>query len=724
MNEQSGHLTLPVTALSDHPAPLRLSRRAPVDRFRRALSTLRRRWFVFVGVFVFMLAAVLGYTLRQTPEYTATASLLVNSRVLNVVPRDNNDVVPQASDEDRAVSAEVQVLQSNEVVQRVISALQSGAYPRLSEELTGTAEPSPAAALGALKQRTRIERPGSTNVLAVSFTSPDPELSAAVANAYVSQYLDFKADMRLTAARTADTSLRDELADMRGRVEQAEAAVAQYRRANNLLSADGITLTEQEQSLYRQQEAAAQTTLAEERARLTTARSQLARGSLGDDVGEALGSPVIGQLRGQRAEAGGKLAELQTRYKSGHPAVARAQRELDEIDGAIDAEIARVISNLEARVQVAQQKAGVASGIAGQSRAELAANAAASVRLNELERRAEALRTNYAGLLQRQTAVASEAVVADVDARPLSVAMVPQQPSFPNKKLNLAIGFMLALLAAGAAVALLQVFDQTLVSSRDVEDKLGLPHIVNIPAVKSIATRAASKAAPIDFVLDEQLSLLAESVRSLLLEIEKDGGAAQPRIVGLTSARPKEGKSTLAVCLARVAAASGRKTLLIDGDIRRPSIAGLFGLSPKVGLTEVLGGQATLEEALLRDERSGAFILPTVMRPFEQAQFNAHEPLRALISQLQDFDLVIFDTAPALAAVESRLLMDYVDHALVVVRWNSTRVPAVRATLKRLVSIGVRPTGVVMTRVDMKAIAAYALDDVDHDYRSYAQYGA
>lgn len=722
MNEQSGHLTPLLAALPDRHVPPRRSRPAPVDGFRRMLATLRRRWLAFAAVFVFVLAGVLVYTLRQTPEYTATASLLVNSRVLNVVPR-QNDVVPQASDEDRAVSAEVQVLQSNEVAQRVIAALQAGPRPRLAQELTEAEAPSPAAVLGALKQRTRIERPGATNVLAVSFISPDPALAAEVANAYVAQYLGFKTDMRLTAARSADSSLRDELQQMRGRVEEAEAAVAQYRQANNLLSADGITLTEQEQSLYKQQEAAAQTSLAEERARLTTARSQLARGSLGDDVGEALNSPVIAQMRGQRAEASAKLAQLETRYKPAHPEVARARRELADIDKGIETEIARVISNLEARVQVAQQKSGVASGIASQSRAELAANSAASVRLNELERRAEALRTNYAGLLQRQTAVASEAVVADIDARPLSAAMVPQQPSFPNKKLNLAIGALLALLIAGAVVALLQIFDQTLVSSRDVEEKLGLPHIVNIPAVRSIVPRHASKTVAVDFVLDEQLSLLAESVRGLLLDIEKDG-SSRTRVVGLTSARPEEGKSTLAVCLARVAAASGRKTLLIDGDIRRPSIAGLFGLSPRIGLTEVLSGRATLKEALLQDERTGAFILPSVPHRFDQAEVSSHEALDTLLSQLHAFDLVIIDSAPALAAVESRLLMEHVDHALMVVRWHSTRVPTVRAALKRLHSIGVRPAGVVMTRVDMKAIAAYALDDVDHDYRSYAHYGA
>jgi polysaccharide biosynthesis transport protein len=697
--------------------------RPPADRMRAFIAALRRRWLALAAMFIFVLAGAVWYTLRQPVSYIATASLLVNSRVLNLAERQDS-VVPQASDEDRAIASEVQVLGSTEVARRVIDALGATRSPSLRERLAGNTNADAPAILAAVRQKTRIDRPGATNVLAVSFTATDPELAAKTANAYVDQYLAFKSDMRLNAARAADGSLRNELTKLRGQVEQAEASVAAYRRANNLLSADGVTLTEQEQSLYRQQDAAAQTALAEERARFNTARSQLARGSQGDDVGEALNSSVVGQLRGQRAIASAKLAELQARYKPGHPDVVKAQQEVRDIDQAISSEISRVVSNLEARVSVAQQKAAASGGIAARSRGELSANAAASVQLNELERRAEALRTNYAGLLKRQTAVASETVVADIDARRLSNALTPQNPSAPNYKLNLAIGTVLALIAALATVALLQLFDQTIVSSRDVETKLGLRHIVNIPAINSLGKKQNNGETPLDLVLDEQLSMLTESLRNLLLDLQSEGELVRTRIVGLTSARPGEGKSTLAACLARVAAASGRRTLLIDGDVRRPSIARLFGMSPSVGLTEVLSGQVTPDEALIRDSRSNASILPTLVRDFEPAQFST-ETLRKLFSDLsRRFDLIIIDTAPALAAAEARQLLEFADDTLLVVRWNHTKVPVVRSVLKRLFAVGIRPIGVVTTRVDMRAIAAYAFDDVDHAYRSYARYGA
>jgi polysaccharide biosynthesis transport protein len=700
----------------------------PADTLRRLLAIARRRWIVFACVFLSILGAVVIYTARQAERYTTTATVVVNSRLLNISEKANS-VIPDASDEDRAVNAEYQILQSPEVARRVVASLERskpGFAARLTNGRGASNSPSTRRAAQELVQsRMRIDRPGATNILAVSFTHSDPVIAANIANAFVEQYLAFKSDARLSVARGADEALRSELDTLRSQVEAAEQNVATYRQKNDLLSADGVTLTEQEQSLYKQQESNAQTALAEERARLITARSQLARGSAGDDVGEALSSPVVNQLRNQRALVSSKLSELQVRYKSTHPDVVRVQAEVDNIDQAIRSEISRVVSNLEARVSVAQQKSGSASGIVKSSRGKLAANTAASVRLNELERQAEALRTNYAGMLQRQAAVASQAVVSDIDARILSRATVPRQPSYPNHKLNLAIGSLLALLGGALAVALLQLFDRRIVSSRCAEEQLGLPHLVNMPEIASIASRADRKMAPIDYVLEHPLSMAAESMRSLLLAIERNGSPGRTQFVGITSAHANEGKSTLAASLARVAAVAGRRTLLVDADVRRPGVANIFGVSTRVGLIEVLEGTAKPSEAFVRDERSGVWLLPVLAHPFDHAKISSGEPIDLLTRRLDGaFDLVIFDTAPSLAAAETRMILNHVGQTILAVRWRKTGVPVVKTALRQLAMTGVHPTGVVLTRVDMKAISAYAVDDVDHDYRSYANYGA
>lgn len=708
--------------------PVREDAKAP-DRggeARRVIAILRRRWMAFAAVFLFAVFMAGIYTLRQTPLYAATANLIVNSRLVNVAPKEQ-EVVPNLPTDESAVDTEIQILRSPAVTNRVVSDLGLDRRPEFAREVRDLPREDAVAAIGGMvRGGLLVERPGGTNVVAITYTSADPILSARVANSVARQYLAVKAEARVQAAEAAGAGLGKELEVLRGKLEAAERDVAAYRAANNLLSSDGITLTEQEIALYKQQDTQARVALAEEQARLNTARNQLARGSQGDDVGEALNSPVVEQLRGKRAEASAALAQLQARYKAAHPDVVKAQRQLNDIDDAIQAEIGRVVSNLEARVSVARQRAGTVSGISSGARGQLAANNAASVRLNELMRKAEAYRSNYAAMLERQNAVSTQALVADDDARLFSPALVPQEPSFPNKKLNLLLAALVGLVAGGLTVWLLHFFDRTMATSRDVEERLGIPHMGNIAELKSIAAREDRDMSPIDYVVEHPTSLLAEAVRGLRLQIEKwepeeEGG----QVIGLTSASPGEGKSTLAVMLARVSALAGRRTLLIDGDLRRPSIARLVNLEPKLDLEDVLGGRAWFDEACLVDEKSGAVILPSISKPFTPAEIVGREVMEVLLLEARRrYDLIIIDAAPALAAVDARALLQHVDALLMVVRWNVTPLPMIRAALKKLRPLGIEPAGVVLSRVNMKAIAAYGVGDVDYHYLEYANYGA
>lgn len=726
MNDAPSPLQRPATVPQEPPQPslYAMAEPGPTDQVRRAFSALRRRWLPALAVFLFVLAGAVYYNLRQPLAYTATANLVVNARVLDIVSPETG-VVPKAPPGDAAVNTEVQILQSHEVAQRVADALAAGPVPGFAERITGQPAPrSREIVANVLQGKLAIRRPGETNVLGVSFTATDPVLAAMVANMFARQYIVVKTSTRLSAARSADTDLGRQLENMRGQVERAEAAVAQYKASNNLLSAEGSTLTEQEVSLYKQQQAAASTTLAEDRARLSTARQQMRAGSKGDDVGEALGSPVIGALRQQRAQISNRVAELRARYQPGYPALEKARDQLADTDQAIQAEIGRVVSNLEARVSVSAQRAATADAILGGARGQLTSNNAASVRLAELQRRADAVRSTYAAMLARRNAVTSEAMVGTGDARLFSPATVPQNPSSPNRKLNLAIGAMLAALLAGLTVWLLQAFDRGIVTSHDAEKLLGLPHLANVPLVRSIATRSERGIAPADFVLERPLSMIAEATRNILLSLEQTREPGIANVIGVTSSRPEEGKTTLAIGLARMSASGGRRTLLIDGDVRRGSVCPTLNLTPTAGLIEVMEGTATVEEAIIHDERSGCWILPSLVQAYTPSQFGATERLSELIGQLgETFDTVIVDTPPVLAAAESRMILLHVDAVVFAVRWKSTLLPVIRAALKRLRDVGIVPIGTVLTMADMRAIARYGSDDVDHTYKAYQNYG-
>ena len=697
--------------------------RQRIDGLRKVIAVFRRRWLVFTAIFLFVVGATAFFTWRQTPLFTATANLVVNSRLLNVSSKDQ-DIIPTLPTQDGAVDTEIQILRSREVLERTVRSLDLVNKGEFVAALAAVPQANRIGAAAAImKDNLAVVRPGVTNVVTISYTSPYPSIAKDVADEVGKQYLQVKTDTRLGVAETADEGLSRQLETLRGQVQKAEQDVAQYKAANNLLSSEGVTLTEQEISIYKQQVASARATLAEERARLNTARAQLRRGSKGDDVGEALNSQVIEQLRNQRSQISTKLAELRARYRPEHPDVIKAQRQLDDIDGDIEAEIRRVISNLEARTEVASQRASAASGTASSATGALASNNAATVRLNELERRAEAYRSNYAAMLERQNAISTQATIADEDARIFSPASEPRFPSSPNKPINLVIGGLLGLVLASLTLWLLHLFDRGIITSSDAEARLGLPHLANIPSINSIARGADRQIPAENFVVERPLSLYAESLRGLRLSLIQSNTGRPIKLIGITSSCPGEGKSTLALSLARTAALAGDRALLIDGDIRRPSIARMLGFAPENGFIDVLSGKVSFEETAVKDPLTDLIVLATPVRAFSPKEIFRGEAMDMLFDRLRkQFDIIIVDTAPALAASDTRAMLEHLDKVAMAVRWKKTLLPLIKAALQKMRPLHIMPAGVVLTQVNMKAVAAYGYGDVDFNYRSYEAY--
>ncbi|HLZ79887.1 MAG TPA: AAA family ATPase [Sphingomonas sp.] len=693
-----------------------------VDGLRRAMAALRRRWMLACIMFVGVLGVVLMLGFSRTKLYTATANMVVNSRELNVSEKDK-DVLPGLSTADNAADTEVQILRSSAVALGTVRALDLTHNPVFAPALAALPPAGREAATAAMMMGgLKVDRSGQSNVVSIAYTAPDPALARAVADQVGYQYLNVKERSRRAAVDQVDRGMGDQLGELRGQLEQAEAAVAQYKAQHGLLGTQGSTFTEQELSLYKQQEAASRAALAEASARVGTAEAQLNQGSNGGDVGAALQSPVVQQLRAQRAQLAATYADLQARYRPNHPDLIKAKDQLDEVDRAISAEIERQVSSLRANLQIARSQEANAAGTVAQTSGTLAAANAATVKLNELQRKADGLRDTYQTLLTRRNSISSQALVADEDARLFSPAAMPLKPVSPNKPLILLIGLGLATIIAAASVSLVEVFDRKLVTSDDVERKLGLPHIANVPEVGSLRRMGDARIQAIDYALERPASLYAESLRAIRLALLRPrlGGMAT---VGITSSRPNEGKTTMAISLARVSAMAGSRTLLIDSDVRRPMIAQALGLTPRAGLVELLRGQARLDDVLILDEASGAMLLPIVEAIGSSHDLFDAAHIQSLLAALERrFDLVIFDAAPALAVADARLLLRQLGDVLMVVRWKNTLRQTAAASLKRMRALDIEPLGVVTTRVDMRALAAYGHGDIDRDHAAYGTY--
>lgn len=695
----------------------------PMDGIRRAVAAVRHRKWIAMGVFAAVLGLVLAYGLTRTKLYTATVSMVVNSRELNVSEKDK-EVLPGLSTAETAVDTEVEIMRSPAVALGTVRALnltENAAFAGKIAKLPGTDKETAATAmlLGSIK----IIRPGASSVVLIAFTGPDPLLAKAVADQIGHQYLAVKEGSRRAAVEQVGRGLGTELDGLRDQLEAADTAVADYRTKHALFDSQGTTFTQQELSLYKQQQAAAQALLAEAQARLGTAKGQTRKGDTGG-VGAVLQSPVVQQLRNQRATLAAAYADLQSRYQPDHPDLIRTHDQLAALDQAIGAETARQLANLNANAQIAREQVANAAGIVARTTGTLATDNTASVQLGQLQRKADGLRATYQALLERKNLISSQALVADEDARIFSPAALPLRPISPNKPLILLIGLALAGIVAGAAVWAADAFDRKLISSADIENRLGLPHIANIPEISSISRPDEKGISPIDFAVQRPLSLYAEQLRAVRLALARKGRSGMVS-VGITSARPSDGKTTLAISLGRTAAMAGSRTLLVDADLRRASVSRVMGLPPHAGMVQVLRRTATLDEALIHDVASGMYVLPAGDTTENRQDLFDAANIGALLAEAEKrFDLVIFDAAPALAVADARLLLRQVDEVLMALRWNDTPRQTAAATLKGMRALDIEPLGVVVTRVDMRALAAFGHGDVDRDHRAYEGYYA
>jgi capsular exopolysaccharide synthesis family protein len=690
--------------------------------------------------------AVALVTFQATPKYTATANVMLDTRkekVANV-----EEVLSGLPADSAAVDTEVEVLKSRQLAERVTKELKleedpafNGALskPKGIKALLGglfhivAAPPKDIQESAVAQQKAHerivdrvlaglsVKRSGLTYVINVSYVSPSPQKAATIANKFAELYLLEQLEAKFEATQQATRWLNSRLEEMRGQVLADEAAVQQYKIANNLLSASGTNLTEAEISSYNQTLAQARAQVAEDQARLATARTQMSRGSSGDDVGEALDSPVIQQLRAQRAQVSGQVADLAGRYGERHPEMLKAKRQLSDIDGQIQAEIQRIVSNLQAKAQVSSQRAGAIAGSLGGAKGTLAANNRAMVRLNELQRNADASRTLYESYLNRFKETSSQQGIEQSDARVVSKAKIPTGQSSPNVSLNLALGMVLALGAGIAAVILAELLDAGLATAEDVERRLETSYLGAIPLLASVAEGRTE--APIDYVISKPLSSFSEAFRNLRTSILYSRLGEAVQVIAVTSSLPGEGKTTTSVCLARSSSIQGVRTVIVDCDLRRRTVNQLLAQEPQIGLLEVLSGDATLDQAIIIDEATGTAILPLSKTTFTPRDVFGTAAMDRLIAELRTrFELVILDTAPLLPVADTRILAPKVDAVVFLTRWRKTPQHAVEAAFRMLVGTGAYISGVALTQMDMKAQVKYGYGDPGYYYGEYKKY--
>lgn len=716
--------------------PLRREADPQVDRdalidLRHIGAVLRRRWMVLLAAMLAAIVIAAAAWLVAEPRYLATAQVALErtaERVINV-----DSVVPTTDPDSAAVDTEVQALRSPELIGRVVDRLKLAANPAFNEaagQRAPSAQPDLIGrqrAIGTLMSGLTVKRDGLSYAISVSYEGGTPVQAAQIANALVDDYVSGQAGAKVYATQRARGFLEQRLQELRAQVLGAERAVADYRAAHNLFAvSEASTVTQQELSGLTTQLAQAKAENAAAQARLSAARAQLNGGRNGEELGDSLDSPVVSQLRAQRAEAAREVAALEKRYGPRHPALLQAQSQLRTADEAIAGEVQRIVSNVSIQASIASQRAGSLAGSVAQSQGKLASDNAASVRLGELERNAESARTLYQAFLDRYRQTVAQSGLERSDAYIVSRARVPGAPSSPNMLIYAAMAVVGGLGVGVLLVVLLQLLERGLETSDAIEETLGLSTLAAIPDASTLPgyRKAGVPAPPAELMLKRPQSTYAEAFRTLRTSIQFAETARPIRVVAITSAVPGEGKTTTAMGLARAMAAAGSKVLLIDADARRRASSRQFVDSVTIGLDEVLAGQATLEQAIVKDSVSDACLLPQRLDS-KGIGITESPRLAELIEQVRErYDFVILDTPPVLPVDEARVIASLADGVVFLVRWRKTPSKAASVALRRLYDVHAEMVGAVLTLVDVREQERAGYEDGGTFLRAYRPYYA
>jgi len=561
--------------------------------------------------------------------------------------------------------------------------------------------------------------PGSF-VLQVEFTSEDPKKAALIANTIIDTYIDQRLEAKFKATQKLTDWLDQRLEGLRTQVRESEAAVEEYRSDNNLVVGARAEVTAQQLSELNSQLVKAKAQRAEAEAKLNQIQGWIKNPKNLETTSEALNSRIIQNLKIEETSIRRNISELSSVYGDQHPRMINARKELADLRDKMSSELRILAASLNTELQVS--KARVAALEAGLDEIEgiKQTENQASIKLRELSRESDSSQMIFDTFLETYKKSDDREALQEAEARVISYATVPRGASYPNKPLFLSLTAAASFFLGIAISLLLEKLDNAYRTSSQLEGQNGYPCYGVIPEVKKLTGGAIG-----DYILSKPASNVAESVRTLrmVLNLRSQNPDERPKVVTITSSLPSEGKTTLSSWMARIAAKSGEKVIVVDCDLRRPNLHNAFGVRPDKTIVEFLTDKADLEEVIKRDDASGAHVIYARSVPNNALDLVSKDRMRKLIASLRKaYDLVILDSPACLAVSDARVLATHSDQTIYAVSWDDTPREVVCAGVKQFADFGYGTLAFVLTNVDIKRHSKYGYGDAVYYYSRYKQY--
>ena len=699
--------------------------------FRYVAAAVRANLLLIAAIIAGAVAVAVIATMLQTPRYTASTTVQINDTVNRVLKNDADDQQSDMGgwDTDRNLKTQVDILKSRGLAQRVAQKLNlasnaafwaSQELPAPSTRVATQALQDTAAAI--LQGHLTVVLPRDSRILTLSWESTDPRMSALVANAYANEFIQSNLQRKFDSSSYARNFISEQLTETKRKVEESERALNDYARQNGLIrtrdamssggdkdakggGGESVTTTSLLQLNTAMNEATARRIAAEGRWQSMAGKPLLS-------TSDVLNNSTVQTLLAQRAAAETELQDERARHLDAYPTVQAKQAQIAAINRQLQQVASNVRDSIRAEYLAASETEHRLTSQVSTLKGQTLGEQDRTVRYSLLAREADTNRQLYDGLLERFKELNASAGIALSNISIIDSAEVPGGPSSPNMFKNLIVALLAGIGLAAVTVFIKDQFDDSIRVPEDVETKLDIPLLGVVPK--------SHNEEPEDALVDPKspISEAYNSLRGSLLYSTPEG---LPQIVLLTSAQPAEGKTTSSYAVAASFSRMGKKVLLIDADLRRPSLHRRIGYGNERGLSTLLTSHEPLSAVLQPSGQENLALLTSGAIPPSPTELLSNIRLEQILQEAaKQFELVIVDSPPILGLADAPAMAALADGVLFVVEADRSRRGSLKTALRRLRSVRPVILGAVLTKFDpLKAGNRYS----EYYGYEYYQYG-
>lgn len=714
-----------------------------IDLLKLWHSLWRRKWSIISLVFTVMMVAVLA-VLVITPIYRAAATLLIEQKAAKVVSIEQVYGLDGMGNE--YLQTQFELLKSRALAERVVRQLDLTSHP----EFDPRQQPAPLIDLSWLRSAmdfhkivpvtlpgdleaelvqseaeifdtvvrqfmevTSVSQQGKSQLVTISVEMADPRTAALAANALANGFIESQLEATMEMSATATTWMNSRLGELRSKLKEAEDRLQGFREAENLVDIDGVsTIVAGELSMTadrmidaRRQRAEAESQFRQVQAMRGGGWERLAT------IPAVLGHPLIQQFKADEAKAKAKVEELSRRYGARHPAMEGARSELNAASASLKGQVEQIVAGIERNYQLAVANESSLRASFNANKAQIQDISSKEFRLRELQREVDANRALYDTFMTRLKETSATSDLDSANARVVDPAVVPSEPVKPKKTLIVLIAGLLALFTGVGLSLLLDALNNTFKSTEEVENKLNIPVLGILPLLKK---KERSELA--HMFQENKNKPFCEAIRTIRTGVVLSSVDHAHKVIVVTSSIPGEGKSTVSANLA-FALGQVEKVLLIDADLRRPTLAKNFQFPVGTpGLANLIANTAKLEDCI--QEVGGIDMLCAGTVPPNPLELLSSQRFAKAMEYLKSkYDRIIIDSPPTQAVSDAIVLSTFADSLIYVIKSDSTAIPLVEKGVGQLLQNNAPVTGIVLNQVDVKKAQKYG-----YSYGGYYDY--